>query len=151
MSIRLILVLAAAFSAVAGCGDAAVPSAPSPALSGVDVSFMVDPRIARGVYLGDRWISPPYLRVGEGEQVTVEARAYLLDAAGRPTTIAPAWRVSDPGMVTISPDTGNEVQITVRRAGESRLDITGPAIAKGLIIRAAYPYGVIQVEILQEE
>jgi len=147
MSIRLSLALASSLSALAGCGDGSVPSAPSPAVGGIEVTFRVDPRIARGTYLGDRWISPPYLRVGEGEQVTVEARAYVLDSAGRPTTIAPAWRSSDPGMVTVAPATGNEVNITVKRAGESRLQIASPGASTDLAIRAAYPNGVIQVEI----
>jgi hypothetical protein len=117
--------------------------------SRIEVSFKVDPRIARGTYLGDRWIPPPYLRVGEGEQVTVEARAYAHDAAGQPTTIAPTWRSSDLGMMTVAPATGNEVNITVKRAGESRLQITCPGAALELVIRAAYPNGVIQVEISQ--
>jgi len=111
--------------------------------------FKVDPRIARGLYLGDRWIPPPYLRVGEGDQVTVEARAHVLDAAGVATTIAPAWRSFDPGMVTVTPDTGNEVEITVRRAGDTRLDVTGPGVVRRLAISAAYPNGVIQVQISQ--
>jgi len=149
MSMRLILALAACFSVFAGCGDASGPSTPSPALSGIDVSFKVDPRIARGTYLGDRWIRAPYLRVGEGEQVTVEARAYVLDAAGQPTTIAPAWRSLDPGMVTITPATGNEVSITVKRGGESRVQVTGTGVSTELVIRASYPNGVIQVEISQ--
>jgi len=147
MSIRLTLALAAWCSVLAGCGDGSAPSAPSPALGGIEVTFKVDPRIARGLYMGDRWISPPYLRVGEGEQVTVEARAYVLDAAGGPTTIAPTWRSFDPGMVTVTPATGNEVSITVKRGGESRLQIAGPGASTELVIRAAYPNGVIQVEI----
>jgi len=118
-------------------------------LGRIEVSFKVDPRIARGTYLGDRWISPPYVRVGEGQQVTVDARAYVLDAAGEPTTIAPTWRSFDPGMVTVTPATGNEVGITVKRGGESRLQIAGPGASTELVIRAAYPNGVIQVEISQ--
>jgi len=59
MSIRLTLALAAWCSVLAGCGDGSAPSAPSPALGGIEVTFKVDPRIARGLYMGDRWISPP--------------------------------------------------------------------------------------------
>ena len=110
---------------------------------------MVDPRIARGLFLGDRWISPPYLRVGEGEQVTVEARAYALDAGGQRTTISPAWRSADPGMFTVTPTEGNEVSITVTRAGESSLHIMCPGVSRELVIRAEYRDGVIQVQISQ--
>jgi hypothetical protein len=104
-------------------GEGAAPVAgPSPTLTGIDVTFMLDPRISRGIYLGDRWLSPPYLRVGEGEPVTVEARAYALDAAGQPTTIAPTWTPTDPGMVTVTPARGNEVGITVRGRREPPAD-----------------------------
>jgi hypothetical protein len=115
------------------------------------VTFMVDPRIARGAYMGDRWIPPPYLRVGESDQVTIEARAYALDAAGQTTTIEPAWTSTDPGLVTVTPTRGNEVGITVKRAGESRLRITVPGVSRELVIKAAYPNGVIQVEITQAQ
>jgi hypothetical protein len=151
---RLSLALAASLAGPAGCGAQEGPApvaGPSPTLSGVDVTFRLDPRISRGIYLGDRWLSPPYLRVGEGEQVTVEARAYALDAAGQPTTIAPTWTPTDPGMVTVTPARGNEVGITVKRGGESRLRITVPGVSMDLIIKATYPNGVIQVEISQAQ
>ena len=156
MTTRAILVLAVTLSALAGCGDVTAPSTPppagsgipSPAAGGIEVLFKVDPRIARALYLGDRWVAPPYLRVGEGEQVTVEARAIVLDAAGRPTAMAPAWQPSDLGMVTVAPATGNEVNVTVKRAGESRLVIAVPGVSQELTVRATYPRGVIQVEIL---
>lgn len=101
--------------------------------------------------MGDRWIPPPYLRVGEGPQVVVEAKVYVLDAAGRPTPTAPAWQSFDRGMVTVTPGTGNEVELTVNRAGQTRLGISGAGASRRLVIRAGYPNGVIQVEISDEQ
>jgi hypothetical protein len=50
-------------------------------------------------------------------------------------------------MVTVTPPVGNEVEITVKRGGDSRLRISGSGVSLDLIVRATYPNGVIQVEI----
>jgi FKBP-type peptidyl-prolyl cis-trans isomerase FklB len=82
--------------------DAAVPASD---LRDIKMSFKLDPRLTRGRYMGDRWVSPPtYTGVRqEGKEYAVEARAEGLDAKGRPMRISPEWIPSDPGMVTVSP------------------------------------------------
>lgn len=134
-------------TAFAGCGGET--TAPSPALKDIDVKFQLDPRVTRGVYLGDLWVSVPYVRVGEGDQVIINARAYALDSTGRKTTVSPEWIPSDRWMVSVNPSVGNEVSITVKREGESRLRIVCADLSEELIIKAKYRLGVIQVEISQ--
>ena len=53
-------------------------------------------------------------------------------------------------MVTVSPRQGNEVQITVQRAGQSSLQVTSQRLSKELSIMAWYQGNAIQVEITQK-
>lgn len=116
----------------------------------IKLSFKVDPRVTRGMYMGDRWISPPtYLRVGESKECTVETRAEVLDANGKRMNTSLEWSAADPEMVTVKPDKGNAVNITVKREGESKLKVTSERVSKELLIKAINKGNVIQVEISQ--
>jgi hypothetical protein len=120
-------------------------------LAGISVTFKLDPRLATGIYGGERWVSPPtYTKVGEGKTVTVEARAHGLDANRRPVAVIPKWTSSDPAMVTITPGERNQVTITVQRPGESSLHVTAQDASKELAIKAAYQNNVLQVDITQK-
>ena len=96
-------------------------TAPPPAtgLSDIKVSFKLDPRLTRGMYMGERWVSPPiYSRVQEpGKPLTVDARVEGRDVQGRPVNINPRWIASDPDMVSVSPARGGAFNILVERAG----------------------------------
>ncbi len=118
-------------------------------ISEIKISFKMDPRVTRGMYMGDRWISPPtYTRIGEGPECTLEVRAEVLDAEGKPIGISPAWTPSDPEMVGVTPAQGNEVKITVKQAGESSLKVTFQGFSKTLLIKAAAYHGnALQVDI----
>ncbi len=130
----------------------AVPAAMSrpAALADINVSFKLDPRLTRGLYMGDRWVSPPtYSGVQDGK-FTVDARVQGVDAKGEPVDISPKWIPSDPKMVTVSPGQGNAVQITVQRAGQSSLQVTSQGFTRTLSIKAAaYRGNAIQAEISQ--
>src|SRR6266511_4886793 len=130
----------------------AVPAAMSrpAALADISVSFKLDPRLTRGLYMGDRWVSPPtYSGVQDGK-FTVDARVQGVDAKGEPVDISPKWIPSDPKMVTVSPGQGNAVQITVQRAGQSSLQVTSQGFTRTLSIKAAaYRGNAIQAEISQ--
>jgi FKBP-type peptidyl-prolyl cis-trans isomerase len=65
-------------------------------------------------------------------------RAEGVDGAGKPAKISPEWVPSDPEMVTVTPSKGDDVQIKVHRAGESKLEITYQGLSKELEIRAQY-------------
>jgi hypothetical protein len=118
---------------------------------GIAVSFKVDPRITKGLYMGDRWISPPTYTstLQEGKEITVEARAEARDAEGRTMTVKPEWTPSDPEMVTVTPGEGSDVKIAVKRAGTSTLKVTAPGVSKELSIKAIAEGNTIRVEITQ--
>jgi FKBP-type peptidyl-prolyl cis-trans isomerase FklB len=126
------------------------PAAASPAgasLTGIMVSFKLDPRLSGGSYGGERWVSPPIYTGSSGQDV-VEARASGVGTKGQAIPINPKWVASDPAMVTISPDQGEQVKITVKSVGESRVQVTADSVTKELLIKAEYlPSKVIQVQI----
>jgi hypothetical protein len=131
----------------AGSRTDAVPAA---AAAGIQLSFKLDPRLTRGLYMGERWVSPPtYSIAQEGPSVTVDARAQVLDAQGLPTNIGPEWTPADPGMVTVSPARGNQVTITVQRVGESSLTVASQGAARELAVKATRLGDALQVEIAQ--
>ena len=153
-SIAHLLVLAA-FTAVLPAGvahasrEATGPAADS--VSGIKVSFKMDPRITRGMYMGDRWVSPPtHIGVQAGKEITVEARVEGLDAGGKPTCASPAWTPEDPDMVRVSRGQGRQVRITVLRAGESALSVTCGKAGRKLAVKATTKDNTIQVEISQQ-
>ncbi len=123
------------------------PGAPT----GIAVSFKMDPRITKGLYMGDRWISPPTYTstLQEGKEITVEARAEGRDAKGRTMKIKPEWKPSDPGMVAVTPGHGDEVKITVKRDGQSKMKVASSGYSKELSIKATYQDNAIRVEITQ--
>jgi hypothetical protein len=97
----------------------------SAAARGLQVSFQLDPRVTKGAYMGDRWVSRATYASASAPEVgaiTVKARARGADAstAGEP---GPAWIASDPGMVAISPSQGGEVTLTVQRSGQSTVTV----------------------------
>lgn len=124
----------------------------APTLTGIEVSFKLDPRLTKSLYMGDRWVSPPiYTRIQEGKSITVEIRAVGLDARGKPHNIKPEWIASDPEMLSITPREGNEVNILVQRDGESTLRVTSDRVSKTLGIKAVYKDNTIYVEIAPQQ
>ena len=124
------------------------------ALSGIQVSYKMDPRVPKGLYMGDRWISPPTYTSTyseDGKTITVEVRAVGLDATGKESAISPKWVPADPEMVTVTPSEGNEVKITVKRAGETSMQVTSEGVSKELAIKAEHKGEAMQVEIAQTQ
>ncbi len=109
------------------------------------VSFKLDPSLTRGMYMGDRWVSPPtYTTSQPGKTSTIEARVEGLDKG-----ISPTWTPSDPEMVMVAPQQGQKVTITVLRAGQSNLKVASQGVSKTLSIKADYQNDDMQVEISQ--
>ncbi len=105
--------------------------------AGIELSFKRDPRLVdpfRGI---GPWVTGSNY-TGATAQDTVEVRAETLSASGKPAKISPEWSASDAEMVTVSPSQGDDVKITVHKAGESRLKITYQGLSKELVIRAQY-------------
>ena len=119
-------------------------------IADIKFSFKLDPRLTQSMYMGDRWVSPPtYTSVREGKELTIEARAQCLDSKGMPVEIKLKWIPADPDMVTVAPGEGKAVKITVKRAGQSRLEVASQGLSKQLTIKATYQGAAFKVEISQ--
>jgi len=121
-------------------------------ITDIKVSFKLDPRLTKSMYMGDRWVSPPTYTstVREGEELTVEARVEVVGAKGKQINIKPKWTPTDPEMVTVTPGQGNEFKITVRRSGQSNLKVSVPGFSRNLAIKATNQGSAMQVEISQK-
>ncbi|QKX18829.1 FKBP-type peptidyl-prolyl cis-trans isomerase N-terminal domain-containing protein [Microbulbifer sp. YPW1] len=120
-------------------------------LKDIKVSFKLDPRLTRGVYMGDRWVSlPTYTGARQiGSEYTLEAKAAGLVEEGQEVRIVPEWSVSDPDMVTVTPTENGAVQISVSQAGESRLTVAANGVSRELRIKAVSEDGAMVVEVSQ--
>ena len=114
----------------------------------IRLSFKMDPRLAGATYGGERWVSPPTYQGASGQN-TVEAKASVVDASGRPAKATIDWKASDPELVTVSPASGEKVTITVKRVGESSLTLTSGAVSRRLGVKAVDTNGARQVTITQ--
>lgn len=140
-----LLVFVAALASVASPAQA---EAAAGAASDLMFAFKLDPRLNGGTYGGARWVARPTYTGATG-QSTVDARVLAIDTQRRPVTISPEWTSSAPDVVAVSPGRGSRVTITVKRAGESRLQVTVPGISKELLVTAEGTGQFLQVEIVQ--
>ena len=123
----------------------------SASIADIKVSFKLDPRITSGMYMGDRWVTPPtYTRVQEGKELVVEARAHGLDALGNKVDINPQWKAGDPAMITISPDKGPQVKFTILKEGQSDITVASGEVSRKLAIKAQKLDEALSVEITQQ-
>jgi hypothetical protein len=126
-----------------------VPAGAAGSARAIKISFKLDPRVTSGLHMGDRWVSPPrFAGAQSGNVFSVQARARGLDAGGRGVE-SPEWSPAERDMVAVSPDRGDQVEITVLRAGESRLTVTQGAASKTLLVKAIHEAGVFRVDITQ--
>jgi hypothetical protein len=146
---RVTVALLVALSALAGPSPslAADEKAP-PAAAKIQLTFKLDPRLAGPTYGGERWVSPPTYMGASGQDI-VEAKASAVDASGKPTKASIEWKPSDPEMVAVSPPRGEQVKITVKRAGESSLTVKAGEASRKLTVKAAQAKGIWQVSINQ--
>jgi len=153
-SITRLLALAALIAVLPYEVANAAREAPTPAaasLPAIKVSFKLDPRITRGMYMGDRWVSPPtFTGVQAGKETTVDARVEGIDTGGKLAAASPVWTPEDTDMMRVLPSQGRQVRITVRRAGESALTVTWGKVTRNLTVKATTRDDTIQVEITQK-
>jgi hypothetical protein len=143
---RVTLACSLAVPTLSSAGSA--PARPAGTLVGIDVSLKVDPRITRGLYMGDRWVAPTrYSRVQDGKKLVVEARAFGLDHRRALLRIDATWASADPRIVTVSPAKGGEVTLTVHRAGQTTLTISHGTFSRRLAVRASEERGSLRVNI----
>jgi hypothetical protein len=99
------------------------------------VSFKLDPVLTSGVYMGERWVSPPVFQAAAqtGSAFHVAARVEV----GEPVT----WSPSDPGAVSVSPAGDRQVEIAVVHPGRSTLTVAAGADSNILTIDAVHQDG----------
>lgn len=120
------------------------------ATDGLVVSFLLDPRITTSVYTGERWVTPEtFTLVHEGDVVPVHARAHLAAPSGM-TDVSATWTPADADMLSVSLADAHQVEITVRRAGQTALMVTHGESSRTLTVTASHDdAGAWRVDIVQ--
>jgi hypothetical protein len=127
----------------------------TPILVSIKIYFKLDPQLTRGLYMGDRWVSPPSFTTTRqpGKHGTIEVRAVGLDYRGRLLSrhLEPEWLVADSAQISVSSTRGNSVTITMQSPAESTLRVTYGEVSETLTIRADYQeqYDTTQLVIAQ--
>ncbi len=126
----------------------ALPATETP--SEIAVSFKLDPRLTRGMYMGDRWVSPPtYTRVQSGDALVVEARAETQNTSGQKGAASPTWASGNTAVLKVSPSTGRDVLLTVVGEGRTDLTLNEGDVSKALSVEVVRQEGVLRVDISQ--
>jgi len=114
------------------------------------VTFRLDPAVTRGLYLGDRWVSPPTFRfVQPGTQYVVHAKLQSIDAQDESVDLSGDWSTDDPEMIAIERQPYGEVTIVVRRAGEGRMFVSAGGVTRELRVQARQTPDAMDVAITQ--
>jgi FKBP-type peptidyl-prolyl cis-trans isomerase len=120
-------------------------------VQGIAISFKLDPRLSGGTYGGEQWVSPRTFTspVQGGREATVEARVEVTDARGKDTGLKARWIAAEPDMVVVEPRGKEVYAITVKRAGESQLDLQAREVTLHLTLKAKRVGEGLQVDIVQ--
>lgn len=114
------------------------------------VTFRLDPAVTRGLYLGDRWVSPPTFHFAQpGTQYVVQAKLQSVDASDNRIDLSGDWSTDDPEMIAIERHDHGAVTIVVRRGGEGRLFVSAGGTRKLLNVRARQTEDAMDVVITQ--
>jgi hypothetical protein len=120
---------------------------PKPRLA---VAFRLDRELTQGLYLGERWVSPPSFSFAQpGTQYVVQAKMQSIDSRGERIDLSGDWATDDPEMIAITRRDDGEVTIVVRRPGESNLTVSAGGESKVLHVRARQVGDAMQVAITQ--
>jgi hypothetical protein len=116
------------------------------------VTFRLDPRLTRSLYMGDRWVSPAtYTRVGETTGVEIEVRVDGLLPGGGTIAVSPEWTISEPSMLTVTPGRAGEAKITVLRGGQCSVKLSAHGLTRELSVTATAQATSLRVDITQRE
>ena len=142
-----------ATSAESPAGSPAVPpglqqaAAPAPKMV---VTFRLDPAVTRGLYLGDRWVSPSTFHFAQpGTRYVVQAKLQSIDAQDDRVDLSGDWSTDDPEMIAIERHPHGEVTIVIRRAGEGRMFVSAGGVTKQLRVHARQTEDAMDVLIAQ--
>lgn len=123
------------------------PLAAKPRLA---VAFLLDPELTHGMFMGERWVSPPtYFFAQEGPRFVVRAKPQNVDSRGAHIDLKGNWTVDAPDMLTVAPAERGEVTIVVSRPGDGRITVATGAGSKVLQVRARRVENAMQVQFTQ--
>src|SRR5262245_42284743 len=136
---RLMAVALLILGLLPGLQQVSLDAAPASSLHRITVSFKLDPRLSGQTYGVPYWVAPPtFAFVQAGARLALEAKALGVGTNGNFMDISAEWTPADPGMVTVTHGQKNEVTITVKRDGESKLKLAAQGVSKELLITAQY-------------
>ena len=125
----------------------AAPVAPTPKLV---VAFRLDPELTRGMFMGDRWVTPPtYFFAQEGSRFVVQAKPQQVGSRGEHIDLSGDWSVGDPAMVAVTPGAAGEVTLVIGQPGQTRVTVATGAGSKVLDVNARRVDNGMQVRITQ--
>ena len=129
----------------------AVTVVPVPSLTGLRVSYRLDPWLISGSYGGGIWVSPSAFGPvrQRGDLFVIEVRAEPIGVSG-PLIHGPSWVTGDPSVVTVTPSSGWNVTLAVRETGTTSLAVGMDGVSTTLeITSATYQGGSLEVTITQ--
>ena len=151
-ALRVVLLGTAVSSSVEPAETAGTAARPAAAPSRLEVTFKVDERLTRGLYMGDRWVSPPtYTANLPAGSAAVDARADVVEPGGRRSPAVARWATSDADVAAVSPSEGAAVRISLLRDGEARLQVTAGGLSRELVVTAVRKETALLVEIQQQK
>lgn len=116
----------------------------------VKVAFQLDPALTQGLYLGQRWVTPPVFDFAQpGAQFVVRAKAQRTDAAGERQDVSGDWAAGNPEMVAITREPDG-VTLAVREAGDSDLVLLAAGERRVLHVHAERRPDAMRVRITQQ-
>ena len=125
-------------------------AAPVAAGSKLVVAFRLDPELTRGMFMGDRWVTPPnYFFAQEGSRFVVQAKPQQVGRRGEHIDLSGDWSVGDPAMVAVTPRSNGEVTLVIRQPGRTRVTVATGAGSKVLDVNARQVDDGMQVRITQ--
>ena len=114
------------------------------------VAFRLDPELTRGMFMGDRWVTPAtYFFAQQGPRFLVQAKPQQIDSHGAHVDLRGDWSVSNPAMVAVTPGPRGEVTLVVRQRGQARVTVATGSGSKVLQVSAERIDGGMQVRITQ--
>ena len=114
------------------------------------VAFQLDPALTQGLYLGQRWVTPPTFDfVQPGVAFVVRAKAQRVDSASERQDVSGDWAASNPEMVAIDRGPG-DVTLTIREAGDSELVVQAAGDRNVLRVHAEQRPDAMRVRITQQ-
>ncbi len=115
------------------------------------VAFRLDSTLTRGMYLGDRWVSPERYHFAQpGDIYVVQAKMQRVDPRSERNDIVSTFDALDKTMIDVAPGgKPNEWTLVVMKPGTSRVIAKSGEHTRVLDVRAREVNGGMQVEINQ--